>query len=86
MDLKIKMSLNNIDLWEQLIHELQGTCNSLDTLLERNAPQLIDHLPFLHYLDNQIFCCEICNWWLEISEMADNDRWECRDCSSEDDY
>lgn len=86
MDLKIKMNPNNIDLWEEIIHDIQGTCNSLDSLLENKAPQLIDHLPFLQYLDNQIFCCEICNWWLELSEMGDNDNWECRDCSTEDDY
>jgi hypothetical protein len=82
MDLKIKMNLkNNEDLWEKLIYDLQGTCENLDSFLERSAPELIDHLPFLQHLDNQIFCCEQCNWWCELSEMADNDDWECRDCS-----
>lgn len=85
MDLKIKMNpKNNEDLWEQLIYDLQGTCEGLDSFLERNAPDLIDYQPFLLHLDNQIFCCEVCNWWFELSDMADNDNWECRDCSTEE--
>ena len=71
MDLKIKMSQNNLDRWNQLIYDLQGTCNNLDSFLERNnAEDLIDYLPFLEYLDNHIFLCDGCGWWCETSEMA----------------
>lgn len=79
------MNLNNIDTWEQIIHDLNGTCDSLEgALLRAGAEQLRDHMPFLQYLDNSIFCCESCNWWLDLSEMADNDNWECRDCSTDE--
>jgi hypothetical protein len=78
------MNLDNIDTWEEIIYDLNGTCDSLEVALARvNAEDLIDYTPFLHYLDNHIFCCEICNWWLDLSEMADNDNWECRDCSND---
>lgn len=77
------MNLNNIDLWNNIIYNLNGTCDSLESaLIRHSAEQLRDHAPFLDYLDNEIFCCEICNWWLDLSEMADNDNWECRDCST----
>ena len=80
------MSLNNIDTWKQIIHDLNGTCDSLeDALLRADAEQLRDHMPFLEYLDKSIFCCDICNWWLDLSEMADNDNWGCRDCSPDED-
>jgi hypothetical protein len=79
------MSLNNIDLWNNVIYDLNGTCDSLvGVLLRHNAEQLVDHMPFLNYLDNEIFCCESCNWWLNISEMAENDDWQCIDCSADE--
>lgn len=78
--------LNNIDLWEKIIYELNGTCDSMEHVLEHcEALDLQDHMPFLNYLDNQIFLCESCGWWHPISEMADNDNWECRNCAPEDD-
>ena len=71
--------------WNQLIYELQGTCEGLASFLDsREKPELLDHMPFLDYLDNQIFCCERCNWWSELGEMADNGNWECRDCSTDE--
>lgn len=71
-----------IDQWEQIIDTLRGTCDSLSHVLDyHEASHLQDHMPFLNYLDNQIFCCEQCMWWCEINEMTDGDRWECRDCS-----
>jgi hypothetical protein len=79
------MSLHNIDTWNNIIYELNGTCDTLEQVLHRNtAEDLTDHMPFLNYLDDHIFCCESCNWWLDISEMANNDNWECRDCSSDE--
>ena len=79
------MNLNNIDLWEKIIYQLNGSCNSLNQALANNeAEALEDHEPFLSYLDNEIFCCECCNWWSPISEMANNDNWECRDCAPDE--
>lgn len=81
MGLKIKMNLNNEDLWEQIIYRLNGTCDSLSHVLyEFEAEQLEDHLPFLDRLDVNIFRCECCHWWCDISEMSEEGDWECRDC------
>ena len=77
--------MSEVDQWEQIIADLQGTCQSLNIVLDKHeAQELEDHMPFLDYLDNQIFCCERCNWWSELGEMADNDNWECRDCSTDE--
>jgi hypothetical protein len=79
------MNLNNIDKWENISFSLVGTCDSLiQALADNNAEDLEDHEPFLHYLDNQIFRCTCCGWWSPISEMADNDNWECRDCAPDE--
>jgi hypothetical protein len=59
-----------LDHWNKLIYDLQGTCEGLESFLERNDPDLIDYMPFLEYLDNHIFLCESCGWWCELSEMA----------------
>lgn len=77
------MNLNNIDLWNNIIYALNGTCDSLEcALIHHSAEQLRDHEPFLHYLDNEIFLCDSCGWWCALSEMADNDNWECKNCST----
>ncbi len=70
-----------LDRWNQLIYDLQGTCNELNSFLERhNAEDLIDHISFLEYLDNHIFLCDGCGWWCELSEMSDEG--VCSDCCS----
>jgi hypothetical protein len=79
------MNLNSIDLWDKIIYNLNGTCDSLEQALADNeAEKLEDHTPFLHYLDNEIFRCNCCSWWYPISEMAENDNWECRDCAPDE--
>lgn len=87
MDLKIKMSLfTNVDLWEKLIYQLNGSCDSLEQVLANNdAEELEDHMPFLNYLDNEIFRCECCNWWCPISDMAESSDTECRNCVPDED-
>lgn len=75
-----------LDRWNQLIYDLQGTCNELHSFLERkDAEDLIDHMPFLYYLDNHIFLCDGCGWWCSISESSENVDTECTDCNSNDD-
>lgn len=74
--------LNDVDLWEKIIHHLSGSCDSLiQVLVYYDAEALEDHMPFLDYLDNQIFRCECCNWWCAISESSENDPVECVDCN-----
>ena len=79
------MNLNDIDLWERIIYDLNGTCKTIAEALDDNeALDLEDYEPFLSHLDNQIFRCECCNWWCDLSEMADDDSWNCRDCSPDE--
>ena len=76
---------DNHDLWEKLIYQLVGTCDSLEQVLADNdAEQLEDHLPFLDYLDNEIFRCECCSWWCPISESSETEPTECTDCAPEE--
>ena len=78
--------LNNIDLWEKIIYQLNGSCDSLEQALATNeAEELEDHMPFLEYLDNEIFRCDCCSWWCPISESSENVDTECTDCNPNDD-
>jgi hypothetical protein len=72
-----------LDRWNNLIHDLQGTCNGLHSFLEQhNAEDLIDYMPFLEYLDQNIFLCDDCDWWCELSEMSDEG--VCSQCCSDE--
>lgn len=76
--------LSNYDLWEKIIYQLSGSCASLEQALTSNdAEELEDHLPFLNYLDNEIFMCECCSWWSPISESSENDSTICNDCDTD---
>lgn len=61
-----------LDLWNQIIYDLNGSCNTLASVLDgHNALELEDDTEFLAYLDGEIFCCAACGWWYEVSEMSD---------------
>lgn len=76
-----------MDKREQIIYDLNGTCKSLhQALIEHDAEELEDNEDFLTYLDSQIFMCETCNWWSDLSEVAPSDNGEliCNDCWEEE--
>lgn len=64
--------------------ELNGTCNSLDEVLQSlfgiDSTQVPTEL--LTELDGEVFCCEACGWWCETNELEDEDHI-CRDCRDE---
>lgn len=71
---------------EDIIYELQCSCKSLYEVLESNGCEHLElDSAFCAEIDSRIFCCEDCNWWMEISEMAENEqgRWICEDCASD---
>jgi len=73
------------DLWDQVIQSLQGTCDTLYSALEYYEVQhLEDNLEFLQYLDSQIFLCDDCGWWCEISEESGESDTDlvCYDCTT----
>ena len=70
-----------IDQAEQVIHDLQGTCNSFYP--DEYPDEVVD------MVDQEIFECTICGWWSERcmeSEEATEAHGEpvCIDC--EDDF
>lgn len=70
---------------ERLANYLQGTCKSIDESLEYLFDINEDDMSLedCMYLDQLVFCCEDCGWWLCTSEMAENEenRWICEECN-----
>lgn len=63
---------------EEIADYLMGTCKSLDDALEELDSEGADTIAFCLDLDSRIFCCEVCSWWSEISDMASD--MICMDC------
>lgn len=74
------MTSELIMIAEKISYEIQGTCGSLDKLLEEN--DVANNVIVLTYIDDRIFYCEGCGCWCEISEMSDNDQI-CTDCHND---
>ncbi len=69
---------------EDIAHELRGTCKHLSAILEENDMDGADNdLEFCRRLDAVVFCCESCEWWCEVDEMAEegDSHGVCFDCS-----
>ena len=64
----------------ELIGALQGTCDTIpDHLPEGMEEEDLtqeDH----NTIDNEIFLCEVCGWWCEISEQVAELDGTCQDC------
>jgi hypothetical protein len=75
--------MNN--LWEQIVYDLQGTCNTLYGVLNHHeAEHLENNEQFLNYVDQHIFLCDTCGWWCEVSELSENEQFnECTDCNED---
>ena len=73
-------------LIEAVIHELRGTCESLDSACDRNGIDPCSR-KVTDALDSQIFNCAECGWWCEmheeVSSFAGLDEWTCRQCAME---
>lgn len=69
---------------EQIADELQGTCTSLQAVLERHEMEGAENdQDFCYRLDSLVFECLQCSWWCEVSEMTDDPDydWCCDDCA-----
>lgn len=72
---------------EEIAEELRGTCDSLQTVLERNDMDGMDNdAEFCAALDAIVFECTCCQWWHEQSEMGDrdDDQWICQSCTDDE--
>ena len=62
---------------EYLFDEYCGTCEHF------NPSEYSDEV--ISRLDQEMFNCEQCDWWCEMSEMTDNDGATiCTDCESDE--
>lgn len=66
---------------------LQGTCDTLSGVIEQEYPDMTeDDLTQADHnaLDNEVFLCDICGWWCEISESCNETEncggSNCTDC------
>lgn len=62
---------------EQASEQLLGTCKSLHEVCTEGEQ---DDPEFCKQLDDLCLECEHCNWWVEPSEIVDDDGC-CRDCA-----
>jgi len=76
------MKPKDFDL-DEFIQDLQGTCKTMESALPEGMT--IEDLTEddLENIDQEIFNCETCNWWCEVSEMASEEGSICRDCIGE---
>jgi hypothetical protein len=71
----------------EVTDDLRGTCKSLnDVLSSIDREDLENNKEFLDALDEEIFCCDKCSWWSEISEMAEDcgDVFICQECHDDE--
>jgi len=54
-------------VWE-IIERYQGTCNSMDD----EDRDWLEGNDMCDYFDGELFECEMCGWWYETCEQADD--------------
>lgn len=59
------------DQVQTLIYELQGTATSLDEAMPEGFSEDDLTEDQLNEIDLEIFRCEACSWWFEVSDEAD---------------
>ncbi len=60
----------NDKLMDEILDDLQGTCQSLEDVLDSHNMELDDlSMKDLGYIDDSIFVCDCCGWWYELGEI-----------------
>ena len=78
------MRPENFDIAE-LIADLQGTCKSISDFLPEGMNQDDLTQNDLSEIDQEIFLCDGCGWWCEVSESNDRGGENvCDDCKDEE--
>jgi hypothetical protein len=69
-----------------VIQDLTGTTMTLQNVLDDYSKDESDLTPEDHAtIDSEIFCCDNCGWWCEVSESnEDGPNQICDDCNDED--
>lgn len=65
-----------------LAHELNGSCASLNAVLKSYGVKLDDvPVAYLETLDQLVMQCDLCGWWDESGVF--NDDQVCNDCEDQ---
>lgn len=77
-------SVEDPELWSEIVHSLQGTCKDLDNVLLGWFDLQYDEMPleFFSYLDGELLLCDCCGWWVDSSEESETVGF-CTDCALE---
>lgn len=68
-----------MSITEKFIYVAEGTCSSVNEVCD--ALDIVDEeLIDWELVDDHIFRCEGCSWWVKVSERDDNG--DCPDCST----
>ena len=72
--------MNREIIVQNIIDDLRGTCQELNTVCEKYGTSEDDLTEEeLIKIDESIFCCSYCGWWLSFDEESLED-WVCKDC------
>lgn len=74
------------EIIENVIDDLRGTCSSLDKVLDYYGSSFEElSLENCDQIDSEIFNCECCGWWCDISELSSkiDDALVCTDCEDQ---
>jgi len=72
-------SMTDTAIAQEIVEDYVGTCHSLSS----EDYDWLDENGFLEFVDEQIFECEVCGWWWEISDQGDSEKHNgmvCTDC------
>ncbi len=70
----------------KIIEYLQGSCNTINQAVAAVISEELDEnfltQKQLEEIDSELFCCETCGWWCEISDQGEDENGEpaCKDC------
>lgn len=70
----------------KLVEELQGTCQDIPSFLPEGMSYDDLTKEDLQHIDNELFECQQCGWWCEMSEHHESTSGEngkCDDCFGE---
>ena len=56
-----------------LISDLQGTCETISHFLSEEMEESELTQDELEQIDNEIFLCDLCGWWCEVSEQNEKE-------------
>tara|TARA_R110002167_G_scaffold102793_3_gene266409 strand:- start:2499 stop:2738 length:240 start_codon:yes stop_codon:yes gene_type:complete len=74
------------DKLDEICADLQGTCMELEKVLGWHGFDYADlSKSDFDEIDRQVFLCEVCGWWVEVGDYAEDGReYTCSQCGDEE--